>query len=100
MINQTRIPPGILPRTLLGRLAAALIAASIAVVGMFFLVFALIAATVLGAIVIARIWWISRKVRAQRDANVIEGSYSVQVESLPSLPGRGDGASGPRRDGG
>jgi predicted lipid-binding transport protein (Tim44 family) len=98
MVNQTRIPPGILPRTLLGRVAAALIAASIAVIGLFFLVFALIAAAVIGAIVIVRIWWIARKLRAQRDADVIEGSYSVQVESPPSLPAQGGEASGPRRD--
>ena len=98
MMNQTRVPPGIIPRTLLGRVAAALIATSIAVVGLFFLVFALIAATVLGAVVIARIWWISRKLRAQRDAGVIEGSYSVHVESPPSLPAQGSDARGPVRD--
>jgi predicted lipid-binding transport protein (Tim44 family) len=98
MMNQTRIAPGLIPRTLIGRVAAALIAASIAVVGLFFLMFALIAATVLGAIVIVRIWWISRKLRAQRDADVIEGSYSVQVESPPSLPAKGPDSNARQHD--
>src|SRR4051812_7497458 len=97
MTDQTRIPPGLIPRTLLGRVAAALIATSIAVVGLFFLVFALIAAAVLGAVVMARIWWLSRKLRAQRDAGVIEGSYSVHVESPASLPAQGSDASVHRR---
>ena len=97
MIKQTRIPPGIIPRTLLGRVAAALIATSIAAVGLFFLMFALIAATLLGTIVIVRIWWLSRKLRAQRNADVIEGSYSVQVDSPPTLPRQGLDSSTPRR---
>ena len=86
MMNRTGLPPGIIPRTLLGRVAAGLIAASIAIGGLFFLMFALIAATMLGAVFIVRFWWLARKLRARRDADVIEGSYSVQVEAPPSLP--------------
>ena len=86
MSYQQRIRAGVIPQTLLGRLAAALIAASLAVIGLFFLVFALVAATLIGALVIARIWWVSRKLRAQHDASVIEGAYSVEVESAPALP--------------
>ena len=98
MIKQTRIPPGIIPSTLLGRVAAALIATSVAVIGLFFLMFALIAATLLGTIVIARIWGLSRKLRAQRNADVIEGSYSVQVDSPPAVPSQDLDSSTPRRD--
>ena len=86
MSNQKRIRAGVIPQTLLGRLAAALIAASLAVIGFFFLVFALIAAMLIAGVVIARIWWVSRKLRAQRDASVIEGAYSVEIESAPALP--------------
>jgi hypothetical protein len=98
MIYQTRIPAGVVPRTWLGRLAAALIAASLAVVGLFFLVFALIAAALIAALAIARIWWVSRKVRAQRDAGAIEGSYSVEVESTRVLPSEDTGSVTPPRD--
>ena len=98
MIKQARIPPGIIPRTLLGRVVAALIATSVAVVGLFFLMFALIAASVLAAVVIVRMWWLSRKLRAQRNANVIEGSYSVHVDSPPTLPPQGPGPRRPGRE--
>ena len=86
MSYRKRIPAGMIPQTWLGRVAAALIAASLAVIGLFFLVFALVAATLIAVLVIARIWWVSRKLRAQRDASVIEGAYSVEVESTPALP--------------
>jgi predicted lipid-binding transport protein (Tim44 family) len=86
MSYRKRIPTGVIPQTWLGRVAAALIAASLAVIGLFFLVFALVAATLIAVLVIARIWWVSRKLRAQRDASVIEGAYSVEVESAPALP--------------
>ncbi len=82
MIYQTRIPVGIVPRTWSGRLAATLIAASLAVVGLFFLAFALVAAALIAALALARIWWVARKVRAQRDSGVIEGSYSVEAASI------------------
>jgi predicted lipid-binding transport protein (Tim44 family) len=86
MRYQTRIPAGVVPQTWWGRLAATLLAVSLAVIGLFFLVFALIAAMLIGALVIARIWWLSRKLRAQRDATVIEGAYSVEVEPTRTLP--------------
>lgn len=86
MSYRKRIPTGVVPQTWLGRVAAALIAASLAVIGLFFLVFALVAATLIAGLVIARIWWVSRKLRAQRDASVIEGAYSVEVETAPVLP--------------
>ena len=89
MIHQTRIPPGVIPRTWLGRVSATLIAAGLAVVGLFFLAFALVAAALIAGVVIVRIWWALRKVRAQREADVIEGSYSVETDA-PSAVISGD----------
>ena len=54
-------------------------------IGLFFVAFALIAAAVAAAMVIARIWWVSRKLRAQGDMDVIEGSYSIEAESTPAV---------------
>jgi len=88
MIHQTRIPPGIIPRTWLGRVSATLIAAGLAVVGLFFLVFALVAAALIAGVVIVRIWWGLRKLRAQREADVIEGSYSVETDAPPAVISR------------
>ena len=85
MNDQTRIPAGVIPATWLGRLVATLIAVGLAVIGLFFLAFALIAAALLATLMIARIWWIARKLRARRDAGVIEGSYVVEAESKPAL---------------
>jgi len=85
MNYQTQIPSNVLPATWIGRVIAALIAASIAVVGLFFFAFALLAAALIAAIVAARIWWISRKLRARRDQDVIEGSYSVEPEQTQAI---------------
>lgn len=85
MNYKTRSPAGILPRSWLGRLLATLVATGLAVVGFFFLVVAMIGAALIAAVVIARIWWIARKLRARRDANVLEGTYSVEAEATPAL---------------
>ena len=80
MNHQTRIPANLLPTTWMGRLIAAIVVASLAVAGLFFLAFALVAAAVLASIVAVRIWWLLRKLRTQRDKDVIEGSYSIESE--------------------
>lgn len=85
MNSQTQIPGNILPASWLGRVIATLVAASVAVVGLFFFAFALVAAAVLAIIVAVRIWWVSRKLRARRDQDVIEGSYSVESEPVQSI---------------
>lgn len=86
---RSRVPPGLFPSSMLGRLLAALLTASLAIVGLFFLAFALVAAASIAAVVIARLWWVARKLRAQRDASVIEGSYSVEADSTPALDDAG-----------
>ena len=88
MNHQTRIPLGIIPTSWLGRVSATLVAAALAVVGLFFLAFALIAAALIAGIVIVRIWWALRKLRAQREAGVIEGSYSVETDATPAVVSR------------
>jgi predicted lipid-binding transport protein (Tim44 family) len=72
----------------MGRLIATIVAASLAVAGLFFVAFALVAAVVLASIVAVRIWWVVRKLRTQRDKDVIEGSYSIESEknSAGTLP--------------
>ncbi|MDB5810394.1 MAG: hypothetical protein JWN94_2516 [Betaproteobacteria bacterium] len=80
-----RVPTGLFPSSMLGRLLAALLTASLAIVGLFFLAFALVAAALIAAVVIARLWWVARKLRTQRDASVIEGSYSVETDLTPAL---------------
>ena len=86
MDHQTQTPPKLLPATWLGRLIAVLVASALAVVGLFFVAFALIAAVIVVAIVVARIWWVSRKMRTARNKDVIEGSYSVEIERDPLPP--------------
>jgi membrane protein implicated in regulation of membrane protease activity len=86
MNSQTQIPGSILPAGWLGRVVATLVAASVAVVGLFFFAFALVAAAVLASIVALRIWWVSRKLRTPKDDGVIEGSYSVEPEQTLVIP--------------
>jgi hypothetical protein len=70
----------------MGRLLTTIIAAALAVVGLFFVAFAVIAAAVLAAIFAIRIWWIIRKARVQRDKDIIEGSYSIEAEQIQRVP--------------
>ena len=87
MLYQTRIPAGVIPNTWYGRVAAVLIAAALAVVGLFFLAFAAVAAALIAVLVLVRIWWVARRLRAQRDAGVIEGSWSVEADPTRALRG-------------
>ena len=87
MNTQTRVPPpSFLPATILGRLITALIAIACAMLGLFFFAFALLAAAVLATILAIRVWWVFRKLRAQRDKDVIEGSYSVESAQTQAAP--------------
>ena len=93
MNYQTRIPGSLLPTTWMGRLIATIVAAALRVAGLFFVAFALVAAAVLALVVAVRIWWVVRKLRTQRDNEVIEGSYSIESEPtqrIPTYSTRGD----------
>ena len=82
MAYKTLRSPNLLPTTVIGNL----IAGVLAVAGLFFVAIALIAATLLGSAFALRIWWAIRRVRAQRDEDVIEGSYSVEPSQLERIP--------------
>ena len=86
MNTQTRIAGNVVPTTWMGRLVATIAAGALAVAGLFFIAFALAATAVIAVIVALRVWWIFRKSRLQRDADVIEGSYSVESEQNEQLP--------------
>ena len=86
MNYQTRLTGSVVPTTWIGRLVATIAAGALAVAGLFFIAFALVAAAIIAAIVALRVWWIFRKSRMQRDADVIEGSYSVESEQNDPLP--------------
>ncbi len=88
MDNPPRFTVSYLPKSLLGRVLSALITLAIIIAGFFFLMFALIAAAVVAAVVLTRLWWISRKLRARRDAGVIEGTYTVEGETARRIPER------------
>lgn len=56
----------------------AALAAGLAVAGLFFFVFALIAGAVVTTAVGIRLWWLMRKLRAQtRNTGALEGQYTV-----------------------
>jgi predicted lipid-binding transport protein (Tim44 family) len=54
---------------------------ALAVAAFFFLTVALVVGTVLAAVIAVRVWWVLRRVRAQREAAAaLEGEYSVVGE--------------------
>jgi hypothetical protein len=54
---------------------------AVIVIGFFFLTVALIAGALLALVVVARLWWISRKLQRARRRNVVEGEYEVVERS-------------------
>ena len=100
MRSRTHIRINILPATWYGRLFAALLAAVLVVVAVFFVAFALIAAITVAALVAIRIWWVRRKLRAQRDKDIIEGTYSVESAQVltvqPESTDSNDSRSAPK----
>lgn len=96
MNHQSQIRTNILPATWVGRVITILIATALAVVGLFFVAFALIAVAVLAAIVAVRMWWIFRKLRAQQDKDVIEGAYSIESEQTHTVRSEGTNDGAPK----
>ncbi|MBI4207161.1 MAG: hypothetical protein HY527_19235 [Betaproteobacteria bacterium] len=64
-------------RNWLERIAYALGAVAVIVIGFFFLTVALVVGALLALVVIARLWWVSRKLQRERDRDVFEGEYKV-----------------------
>ena len=72
------------------RILLGIVAIAIFVLGFFFLTVALVAGAIVAVVVLARLWWLTRKVRrAQRDS-VIDGEYVVVeravLEERPPSP--------------
>jgi uncharacterized membrane protein len=50
-------------------------------IGFFFVTVALIVGALLALAIVARLWWVSRKLRRARDRDVVEGEYEVVERS-------------------
>ena len=75
-------------RSLLERIVYGILLAGVLVLGFFFLVAALIAAAMLALMVLARFWWVKRKLKQAADREFITTEYSViereRIESPPA----------------
>jgi hypothetical protein len=54
---------------------------AVIVIGFFFLTVALIVGALLALVIVARVWWISRKLQRARRRNIVEGEYEVVERS-------------------
>jgi membrane protein YdbS with pleckstrin-like domain len=54
---------------------------AVIVIGFFFLTVAFIAGALLAVVIVARLWWISRKLQRARGRSVVEGEYEVVERS-------------------
>lgn len=77
--------PGARPSWLQRTLAMVLVA-TLAVLGFFFLTVALALGASLAVVILVRLWWLRRKLRATSRTATYEGDYVV-IEHLPQTPG-------------
>jgi hypothetical protein len=54
---------------------------AVVMIGFFFLTVALVVGALLALIIVARLWWLSRKLQRARNRNVVEGEYEVVERS-------------------
>ena len=74
-------------RSLLERMVYGTLFAGVLVLGFFFLVAALIAGAIVALLVLARFWWVKRRLRQAVDEEFITTEYSViERERLESPP--------------
>lgn len=66
----------------LQRAGAVLAVATLAVLAFFFLTLALVAGAILAAVILARLWWLKRKLQRAAKDGVYEGEYVV-IKSAP-----------------
>jgi hypothetical protein len=50
---------------------------AVVMIGFFFLTVALVVGALLALVIVARLWWLSRKLQRARNRNVVEGEYEV-----------------------
>lgn len=83
-----RVTYDLLPKTVAGRMLAALAAVAVIVLAVFFLAVALVVASVVLAVTVVRLMWLARKARRAppHAGYAIEVEYSVVEER--NLPGR------------
>jgi hypothetical protein len=67
--------------TWLERVLYAVGGVAVIVIGFFFLTVALIVGALLALVIVARVWWISRKLQRARRRNIVEGEYEVVERS-------------------
>lgn len=67
--------------TWLERVLYAIGGLAVIVIGFFFITVAFIVGALLALAIVARLWWISRKLQRARDRNVVEGEYEVVERS-------------------
>ncbi len=82
---QSRFLQSIFLSSRLSRLIAILIIATVVVMGVFFLVFALVVGALMGTVIFGRLWWLTRKLRVRRNGGVIEGSFWVEPKSQRTI---------------
>jgi hypothetical protein len=82
-----KLNPGIfqLPQTLLGRVAAGLVAATLVIAAFFFLFFVLILAGVVLLGFSLRAMWRARRARAEASKDIIDGEYSVEITDIRQI---------------
>jgi len=64
-------------RSLLGRIAYAILALALVVLGLFFLAAAVVAGGLLAAVLLARVWWIKRKMMKEAESQILTAEYTV-----------------------
>ena len=78
-------------RSLIERIAYALLAVAVIVLGFFFLAAAVVAGAILAAVILIRLWWLRRRLRKEAEREFITTQYTV-VERDESAPrDRGSG---------
>lgn len=56
---------------------------AVIVIGFFFVTVAIVVGAILALVIVARLWWLSRKLERARNRNVVEGEYEVVERSDP-----------------
>jgi hypothetical protein len=69
------------PTNWLERVLFAIGGLAVIAIGFFFVTVALIVGALLALAIVARLWWVSRKLRRARDRDVVEGEYEVVERS-------------------
>jgi hypothetical protein len=82
----------LLNRSLPERIVYGTLLAAVLVLGFFFLVAALITGAILASLILARLWWLKRKLAKAAEAEFITTEYTVvEREQLDKPPPDGGG---------